>query len=129
MKRIPVVAAIIYNTDQNQILIAKRPSHLHKGGYWEFPGGKVKLGENNQAALARELLEEINIGFDRSELFAVIEHDYPEKDVRLMFFKVFGIQGEPFGNEGQELAWVAIDQLSDYRFPEANEAIVAQISG
>ena len=59
-QRTQVVAAVIHN-EQGQICIAKRPAHKHQGGLWEFPGGKQEAGETPQAALKRELNEELGI--------------------------------------------------------------------
>ena len=56
-----VAVGVIFNPQQDHILIAKRPQHLHQGGLWEFPGGKVSLGETVEQALKRELYEELGI--------------------------------------------------------------------
>ncbi|MGC9493648.1 NUDIX domain-containing protein, partial [Vibrio genomosp. F10] len=61
MKRIHIVAAIIFNTDKSKIYITQRPEHLHKGGFWEFPGGKVEQDESIDQAMIRELHEEVGI--------------------------------------------------------------------
>ena len=124
MKRIHVVAAVIWNTARNKILITKRPAHLHKGGYWEFPGGKVEAGESLDTALARELKEELTIEFDQCSAMQSLSFDYPDKKVFLEFFHVYDLRGDPVANEGQEMAWVASTELGAYQFPEANEPIV-----
>jgi len=126
---IHVVAAVIYNSKRDQILIAKRPDHLHQGGLWEFPGGKVEDKEVPLQALHRELEEELTISIDQSSskwLFDVV-HDYPDKTVYLEFWEVFEFSGEPSGNEQQDILWVSINELPKYDFPEANKAIINQL--
>eukprot|EP00903_Cladosiphon_okamuranus_P004470 g4468.t1 len=113
-----------------QILIAKRPQHLHKGGLWEFPGGKISAEETVAIALARELWEELGIEVDpaQAEYLFAIHWSYPEKDVRLEICLVDAFDGEPTGKEGQMVRWVAVDELGDYEFPEANAEIVRWLS-
>lgn len=124
MKAVHVVAGIIWNEAETKILISCRPEHLHKGGFWEFPGGKVEKGELESIALERELEEELSIQFSRSDFMQNIHFDYPEKMVDLNFYHVYGVSSEPQANEGQEWRWVAISELASYTFPEANEPIV-----
>ncbi|MFN3585994.1 MAG: Nudix family hydrolase [Moraxellaceae bacterium] len=122
MKRILVVAAVIRR--DGRILIARRPSHLHMGGLWEFPGGKVEPGEPVEAALLRELDEELGIIPTDFHPLIRLQHDYPDKAVCLDVWEVTAFRGEPEGREGQPLAWVAPERLRDHEFPAANHAIV-----
>ena len=128
MKTINVSAAVITRSVgvSNEIFIAKRPNHLHKGGYWEFPGGKIQPDETAAKALARELAEEIGIAVDaeRCKFLFPIVWDYPEKQVELNIFLVDEFGGEPEGLEGQEVKWVRSQDLDQYQFPEANAEIV-----
>jgi 8-oxo-dGTP diphosphatase len=123
MVPVHVAAAVIVGVDGN-ILIARRPDHVHKGGLWEFPGGKVEDGESVQVALARELEEELAINVLGAEPLLNVHHTYPEKAVLLDVWRVTEFSGEPRGNEGQLITWVAVDQLEDYLFPEANQPII-----
>ncbi|MED5611717.1 MULTISPECIES: Nudix family hydrolase [Pseudomonas] len=123
MKRIHVAAAVIRGAD-GRVLIARRPDDKHQGGLWEFPGGKVEEGEPVQAALARELEEELGIRVERARPLIRVAHDYPDKQVLLDVWEVSGFSGEPHGAEGQPLAWVALRELPDYEFPAANRPIV-----
>jgi 8-oxo-dGTP diphosphatase len=123
MAIIHVVAAVIVAADK-KILLAKRPAHVHQGGLWEFPGGKVEEGENAEQALARELEEELAICVTGAAPLLKVRHDYPEKTVLLDVWKVSSFSGCAKGNEGQPIVWVAIDQLGKYPFPEANQPIV-----
>lgn len=124
MKRLHVVAGIIVD-DEGRILIARRPDHVHQGGLWEFPGGKCEPGEAPEAALARELGEELGITISRFSPFRCIAHDYADKQVLLDFWWVDGFSGEPSGAEGQQVRWVERASLGDYDFPAANEPVVA----
>ncbi|KAF1051256.1 MAG: 8-oxo-dGTP diphosphatase [Stenotrophomonas maltophilia] len=123
MKRIHVAAAVIRG-DDDQVLIARRPEDKHQGGLWEFPGGKVEADEPVEAALSRELQEELGIRVERARPLIRIAHDYPDKSVLLDVWEVSAFSGEPHGAEGQPLAWVRPRELGDYEFPAANAPIV-----
>ncbi|MDB2533951.1 8-oxo-dGTP diphosphatase MutT [Porticoccaceae bacterium] len=132
MKRIHVVAAVIYAaSSMSQILIAKRPNHLHQGGLWEFPGGKVDQGESPRQALVRELQEELDINVTTAEPMMQLSHDYTDKQVLLDIWKVTGFEGQARGVEGQECRWVSLTEIvadnSEYQFPAANRAILARL--
>ena len=120
LKRIHVVAGVIYHPSKQQVLIARRPEHLHQGGLWEFPGGKVAQGESAQQALFRELKEELAIEVNASTPLLCTAHDYSDKPVLLDVWAVNGFDGQAQGNEGQRIKWVDISALSDYEFPAAN---------
>ena len=124
MKRVHVAAAVIRGVE-GAVLIAKRPLDKHQGGLWEFPGGKVEAGEQVEAALARELLEELAIQVKAARPLIQVRHDYPDKHVLLDVWEVTAFIGEPHGVEGQPLKWVPADELAAYRFPAANRPIVA----
>jgi len=122
MRRIHVVAAVIER--DGEILIARRPDHVHQGGKWEFPGGKVEAEEATLTALQRELAEELDIQVTAAQPLIKIAHDYPDKQVLLDVWRVTGFCGEPRGHEGQETRWVKSEALADYEFPAANVPIV-----
>lgn len=122
-----VVAAVIFNAARDQVLIAHRPEHLHQGGLWEFPGGKVEMGESPRAALARELWEELALRVVRCAELMQVVHAYPDKTVQIDVWTVDEIVGTPVGNEGQAVAWVPLTRLSEYPFPAANQDILARL--
>ncbi|WP_153913814.1 8-oxo-dGTP diphosphatase MutT [Shewanella sp. TC10] len=126
MKRIHVAVGIIINTEQ-QILLAKRPEHLHQGGKWEFPGGKVEKGETVTQALIRELKEEVNLDVASTEAFMDISHNYPDKHVLLDIHLVKQFKGAGQGLEGQKVQWVNSEELELFDFPEANLPILDKI--
>ena len=127
---IEVAAGIILRNSAHsppQVLIAKRPANKDQGSLWEFPGGKLEGQENPAQALARELEEEIGIKVTNLKLFREITHQYSDKKVKLWFFKVLDFQGEPSGMEGQQIAWVKVDQLSQLDFPAANLKVIESL--
>ena len=136
MERIQVVAAVIFRpnktlaqSENNHILIARRADHLHQGGLWEFPGGKVEKGETHHQSLVRELQEEINITITIASPMMQISHDYIDKSVTLDIWKVIEFEGNPEGAEGQEIRWVSMDELRNYDFPVANQPILQKLLG
>ena len=88
-----------------RFLLTSRPAGKAYAGYWEFPGGKVEPGETVEAALARELHEELGITIGAAQPWQVEVFDYPHALVRLHFCKVFAWQGEFVMREGQQMAW------------------------
>jgi 8-oxo-dGTP diphosphatase len=132
MKRIHVVAAVIYNSDADAILISKRPDHVHQGGLWEFPGGKVDPGEQANQALERELYEELAISVTVASPLMQVSHDYSDKQVLLDIWQVDDFQGQPQGMEGQLWQWVELKTLlaenSQYQFPAANQPILDRLA-
>lgn len=104
VKRFDVVAGILRDSD-GRILITERMGDSPFAGLWEFPGGKIADGESAQAALRRELREEIGIRARCVEHFQHLEHRYEDRHVVLDFFLVRRWTGEPSGLEGQRLQW------------------------
>jgi 8-oxo-dGTP diphosphatase len=108
-EREPVDVAVGVLLDaQGRFLLASRPAGKVYAGYWEFPGGKLEPGESVEAALRRELHEELGISIDAAEPWQVEVVDYPHARVRLHFCKVRAWRGEFEPREGQSLAWQAL---------------------
>jgi 8-oxo-dGTP diphosphatase len=120
---IPVAVGIIENA-QRQILVAQRPGHKHQGGKWEFPGGKIHVGEQVPEALARELHEELGIILRAACPLQRIHHAYPDKTVLLDVWRVTDYTGEVHGREGQPLRWVTPEELTSLDLPAADHPIV-----
>jgi 8-oxo-dGTP diphosphatase len=99
------VAVGVMVQNDGRYLLAQRPAGKPYEGYWEFPGGKLEAGESVEAALGRELHEELGIDVIACERWRTLEHDYPHAYVRLFFCKVTKWNGEPRGREGQAIAW------------------------
>ncbi|MFM8444677.1 MAG: Nudix family hydrolase [Methylococcus sp.] len=121
---IEVVAGVIFDSSQ-RILISRRPYHLHQGGLWEFPGGKLEPDETPRVALERELREELDIEVEAATPLITLTHDYPDRRVRLHVWRIERFSGVPSGLEGQPWRWVTRDELNDYTFPAANLPIIA----
>ena len=122
-----VVAGVLVDSN-DEILIAKRQAHQDQAGLWEFPGGKREVGENAFVALRRELAEELDIEVSAAASILVHPHEYLSKVVHLEFFAVTAWHGQARGAEGQEVRWVAKNQLADFQFPAANNIIVARLT-
>lgn len=110
-----------------KILVSRRPDHVHQGGLWEFPGGKVESDETIEQALAREIKEELVLEVQACEALLEIHHDYGDKRVCLWVRRVLDFSGEAQGAEQQEVRWVALDALDQYDFPAANAPIIPAI--
>ena len=122
---IHVVAAIIWKQGSSQhFLIARRQKGKHLEHYWELPGGKVEADESPWQALQRELVEEINIKPTRATQFMQVYHRYPDRNILLDTWIVDDYQGDVMPREQQALAWIDCNQISAYRFPEADLPIL-----
>lgn len=118
------VAVGVVKNPEGQILISLRHADLHQGGLWEFPGGKIEASETVEQALARELKEELNITVTAATPLITVNHQYPDRLVRLNVFLVEQFSGEAKSLEGQPFNWVAPAELEQYAFPEANRSII-----
>lgn len=106
-KVVEVAVGVLVQAD-GQFLLTSRPCGKVYEGYWEFPGGKLELGENVEQALRRELQEEIGITIGAVQPWKVEVVDYPHALVRLNFCKVFDWVGELQMHEGQSFAWQSL---------------------
>jgi 8-oxo-dGTP diphosphatase len=121
-----VVAAALMDT-LGRVLIAERPAGKHMAGRWEFPGGKVAPGEPEEAALARELEEELGIEVVDARPMMRLTHRYPDRDVELSMWLVARYRGEPRALDGQRLKWVPRAQLAGEDILEADRPFVAAL--
>ena len=127
MNHIVHVAVAVIRNPAGQVFITVRPDHVHQGGLWEFPGGKVESGESVQDALRREIHEENGIDVQEIQPLIRIPYQYPDKHVLLDVWEVKSYQGEAHGREGQACRWVAAQELTEYDFPAANRAIITAV--
>lgn len=122
-KQIHVAVGVIVN-NQGQYFISRRHDHLHQGGLWEFPGGKVEPDESALVALRRELHEELGIQVKQAQPLVKLAYQYPDKSVLLDVWLVDSYEGMAQNQQGQASSWVALSELSDYSFPDANRGIL-----
>jgi 8-oxo-dGTP diphosphatase len=118
---IVVLAAVIER--HGRILVTRRLQDTHLAGLWEFPGGKCDPGESHDECLRRELLEELGVRARIGDEILVTEHRYPERRVRLHFRRC-AIDGEPRPLLGQDMRWVARQDLATLEFPEADARLI-----
>jgi 8-oxo-dGTP diphosphatase len=114
-----VVAAVLVDR-QGRVLVAQRPPGKWAAGRWEFPGGKVEPGEDEAAAVVRELHEELGVRVDAQQRLAEVCHDYRDRRVAIGLWLVLRHEGEPQGLDGQALRWVTLEELADIDLLEAD---------
>lgn len=112
---------------EGRVLVARRPDHVHQGGLWEFPGGKLGPGETPEQGLARELEEELGIRVRSSEPLIRVHHDYGDRRVLLDVRRVTGYEGSPRGLEGQPLRWLHPGDMDAGSFPAADRTIITAL--
>lgn len=122
---IPVVAGFLRK--DGRILIGQRPENNTLAGQWEFPGGKIEMGETPEVALARELSEELGIEATVGELKLACTHTYGDVGILILFFEILYWKGEPKAKHHMMLEWIYPEELRDRSIPEANRRILDRI--
>ena len=120
-----VVAAVVER--DGCFLVTRRQAGTHLAGLWEFPGGKVALGENHEAALRREMQEELGTDVAVRDLVSTVAHAYDDRHVTLHFYRC-ELAGPPQPLLGQEMRWVPRAELRSLGFPPADEALIATLA-
>ena len=128
MKLILAVACALIDAD-NRILLAQRPPGKSQAGLWELPGGKMEKGELPEAALIRELREEIGIEVKEACLapLTFASHSYDDFHLLMPLYICRRWDGTPTGCEGQALTWARANKLRDYPMPEADIPLIAHL--
>jgi 8-oxo-dGTP diphosphatase len=127
------VAVGVVRNKNNQVLLSRRPSNVHQGDLWEFPGGKLEPGETIREALSRELHEELALTVKSAKPLIKIYHDYEEHSVLLDVWQIdswdMGLADDigQRGQEGQKIEWADISGLGTRDFPAANRAIIKAV--
>ena len=124
-----VVAAVVLVDADGRVLLAQRPAGKSMAGLWEFPGGKVGSGETPEAALIRELAEELGIEVRTSSLapLTFASHSYPGFHLLMPLYLCREWSRTPMPREGQRLAWVLATDLAEYPMPPADQPLVARL--
>lgn len=128
MKIVLVSAAALVDPD-GRVLLARRPEGKAMAGLWEFPGGKVEPGETPEAALIREMREELGIDTEESCLapLTFASHAYADFHLLMPLFVCRKWRGTPAPREGQALAWARPDRLRDYPMPPADLPLIPML--
>jgi 8-oxo-dGTP diphosphatase len=128
MNLLLVVACALIDADR-RVLIAQRPVGKDMAGLWEFPGGKVEPDESPEAALIRELQEELSIKTKQACLapLSFVSHAYESFHLLMPLYVCRKWQGQPQPNEHQALKWVRPQALRDYPMPPADEPLIAPL--
>ena len=130
MKIIHVVAAALVDGD-GRVLLARRPEGKSLAGMWEFPGGKLEPGESPEAALVRELEEELGIAAERLEPFTFVSFAYPAFHLVMLLYWCRQWRGDLQGRDGQALRWERPGAMAALPMPPADvplvDALVAAI--
>ena len=124
--KIVLVSAVALIDPDGRVLLAQRPEGKSLAGLWEFPGGKVELGESPEGALIRELKEELDIDTWSSCLapLTFASHSYEDFHLLMPLYACRKWQGTVRSLEGQHLAWVKPNQLRDYPMPPADLPLI-----
>ena len=127
--RIPhklIGVGVIWNT-QGQVLIDRRRPEGQMGGLWEFPGGKIEMGETVEECIKREIQEELGIEIEVGNHLITIDHTYTHLQVTLTVHHCRHLSGEPQPIECDEIRWVTLDEIDQFSFPKANEQVIAAL--
>jgi 8-oxo-dGTP diphosphatase len=124
-QRIVVAAAVIRRGDE--YFVTRRHAGVHLEGYWEFPGGKCEPGESHAECLVREIQEELAAPIRVGEEILSVAHEYPDRVIELRFFEC-DLLGEPRAMLGQEMRWVARQDLASLPFPPADAELLAVLT-
>ena len=121
---VAVVAAVIQHGDR--FLITRRQDGVHLAGLWEFPGGKVGRNESHADALRREIVEELDSDVIVRDLVLETTHAYPDRTVTLFFYRC-DLLGMPTPMIGQEMEWIARNELATLAFPPADDELIRML--
>lgn len=127
MKTIEVVAAVIFR--EGKVLCVQRRDNTREyiSLKWEFPGGKVEVGESREEALVREIREELSVNIEVLEFFMTVEHAYPDFHLTMHVFKCVLNQGEITLNEHVALKWLSVNELDQLDWAAADVPVVKSL--
>ncbi len=120
-----VVAALC--TREDRFLITQRPDRGSFASYWEFPGGKVEEGEEDEAALAREMIEELGVVVRVGALYQAAVHAYPTFVIDFRVYRCTLLEGEFRAVEVQDLRWICPSEIGEFLFPPADVPVLERL--
>ncbi|HKC96886.1 MAG TPA: 8-oxo-dGTP diphosphatase MutT [Methylomirabilota bacterium] len=123
---VEVVAALIQD-ERGRYLITRRRGGSHLAGMWEFPGGKREPGESLEAAMRRELAEELSASFTVGERAETVRWEYPERTVVIHFYRCRYESGTIEPRESQAMEWVTPERLKQLDFPPADRELISRL--
>lgn len=121
-----VVVGILFN-ERDQVLVGQRTVKDRYFAKWEFPGGKIEANETEVQALKREFKEEVGIDLGSGHPFMEIEHNYPDRQVKLFVRTIKEYEGTVCPMEGQQLKWVNIEELRELDFLQGNLPMIEKL--
>ena len=135
-KKIMYVSAVALLDWQAKVLISHRSEdHLVLPNFWEFPGGKIKINENPDDAVVREIKEELSLDIDKKLLkpFSFNTHTYKnvyvdDLDVVIFFYICRSWKGTPLSNENKKILWIEIDKLKNYKLLPGNSKFILELN-
>ena len=129
MKIVTVAACALIDAD-GRVLLAQRPEGKSMAGLWEFPGGKIEVGETPEQSLIRELEEELGIVVKEACLapLTFASHTYPDFHLLMPLYVCRRWEGTVTAREGQQLAWVRPNRLRDYPMPPADVPLIPHLT-
>ena len=125
--RQPLLVVAAYVARAGKVMICQRRAEVHNGLKWEFPGGKLEAGESPEAALARELREELGVEARVGRICDAVHYRYPEREVLVLFYRCELAAGEPRTLDCNAIEWVAPADLKRYDFAGADRAFVERL--
>lgn len=122
-----LVAAGLIQDRQGRFLLSQRKAHGHMGSLWEFPGGKVQIGETPEAALVREMREELDIEVENLTPWTFVSHDYDTFHLLMVLFHCGIFRGTPCPLDVQNIGWFTAEEMQGLDFPPADQPLLKQL--
>lgn len=128
MNNRPLIVSAGVVLRDGRVMLCRRKPGAHNGLKWEFPGGKLEPGESPEAALRRELREELSVEARVGRVMDAIYHRYPDREVLVLFYRC-ELDGEPRAVDCNAIAWALPEELAKYDFAGADARFVERNGG